>query len=43
MVCLEEMVRNDANLQKDYWELLFEFALDLIGFIFITYYWFSHV
>ena len=36
---MEEMVSNDANFQKDDWELLFEFALDLIIFILMTYYW----
>ena len=30
------MVRNNTNFQKDNWELLFEFALDLIDFS--TYY-----
>ena len=30
-VWLEEMVRNDAKFQKDDWELLFDFVLDLIN------------
>ena len=31
-VWLEEIVRNGANFQKDDWEFLFDFSLDLIGF-----------
>ena len=32
-VWLVEMVRNDANFQKDDWDLLFAFALNIIKFL----------